>query len=198
MSSKPALLVGGVLVVGIGAYLLVAGRSGRNRDVLEKIEDKVSRPATPPVSPGGATGGHLTAAPPPAAGASGHGTQTPPGDGAVPAEPKVAIPAGPPSQDVRARLHLDARERQVAMYRTELSGMRDRVEKLTRKLVELKRENKVTPEQERQIQRQIQGLSDAEPRLKRHLEELERPQGAAAAERQNRKAAKAARSAGSQ
>jgi hypothetical protein len=73
-----------------------------------------------------------------------------------------------------AQLQREARVKQAALYRMYITNGTERTEKLKQVLARLQRSGGATPNQLTQIQTQLQQIIDAEPRMKAHLEQLEK------------------------
>jgi hypothetical protein len=180
MKPKTALLLGlGVAVLGVVGYLLFSLRQSGGEDTDHEsgsgtVTSKVPGPAAPvddekplPITK------RAVPLKPSAPGPSAHQTPT----SAVPPTPGAADAGGarrsskPPTN---AELAFEAKKREIVYYRTAVTSYPERVEKLKGVLARIEREPGATSEQKSQIQSQIQQLADAQPRLKAHLEVLEK------------------------
>jgi len=170
----PIFIVAGLIVLGVIALLLVTSLGGDDdADVPDR--DPARHATSETEAPAAAPGRPASARPGPDPRSTGD-PQAPP----VAEEPAVAaeaVDAGLPLEVKRQQFELRgaARKQQIDMHRQQLKGLRARAAQLSATIERLKSDG-ASQQQLDQIQTRVQQMLDAEPRMKKRLQELEAEQ----------------------
>jgi len=168
---KLVLLLGGVaaLVLVVGALLWSLGGEGPDG----RQQSRAQRPAGTGV---GRTPGKAMRLPP--ARRKGSAAQSPVPAAVREQELDPMEVAEPPPAEVlekqRAERRVQAQQRQVTLYQEQLLNLERQVDRLRKTVQRMKQEGSASPEQIAQVERRLQQMIEAEPRMRSRLRDLER------------------------